>query len=75
MANGVLKMVCSVAALFSLEPVSAHEVLFQQYDLKLWSHDDRILSFAAALVPALLATTALWVLSMPLRVLYRVIAR
>jgi hypothetical protein len=53
-ADMVLDYVCSIAASLAVDPVIDREILFEQYNFKLWSQKDRLLTFCLSVMPSLL---------------------
>jgi hypothetical protein len=52
-ADFVLSVLCSIIAFLAIEDVGDRSLLFEQYDLKLWSHKDRVIMFCLSLLPIL----------------------
>jgi hypothetical protein len=52
-ADLVLSILCSIVAFLAIEDVGDRSLLFEQYDLKLWSHKDRLTMFCLSLLPSL----------------------
>jgi hypothetical protein len=52
-ADLVLSVLCSVVAFLAIEDVGDRSLLFEHYDLKLWSYQDRVMVFGLSLLPSL----------------------
>jgi len=52
-ATLVIGVLCSVVTLLAIDPVADRNLLFEQYDFKLWSHDDRLVVFCLSVMPRL----------------------
>jgi hypothetical protein len=52
-ATLVLGCVCSVVGFLAIDPVWDRNLLFEQYDFKLWSQRDRLVVFCLSVVPSL----------------------
>jgi hypothetical protein len=53
-ADMILDCVCSIAASLAIDPVNDRKILFEQYDFKLWSQQDRLSIFCLSVIPSLL---------------------
>lgn len=52
-ATLVLGFLCSVVSFLAIDPAGDRNLLFEQYDFKLWSHRDRLFVFCLSVVPSL----------------------
>jgi hypothetical protein len=60
-ANLVLSCLCSVVAFLAIDNTGDRSLLFEQYDFKLWSYEDRLVRFCLAVLPSLLGMALLLV--------------
>ncbi len=52
-ADMVLNCICSIATALAIDPVDDREMLFEQYDFKLWSQKDHLPLFCLSVLPSL----------------------
>lgn len=60
-ANLVLSCLCSAVAFLAIDDTGDRSLLFEQYDFKLWSYEDRLGRFCFAVLPSLLGMGVLLV--------------
>jgi hypothetical protein len=60
-ATLVLGCLCSVVAFLAIDTVGDRDLLFEQYDFKLWSHHDRLAVFCLSVLPSFLGMVAIFV--------------
>ncbi|MGD0797008.1 MAG: hypothetical protein ABR910_04710 [Acidobacteriaceae bacterium] len=51
-ADLVLSVLCSIVAFLAIEDVGDRSLLFEHYDIKLWSYQDRLPSFCLSVLPS-----------------------
>jgi hypothetical protein len=61
LADLVINVVCLTVAYLAIGHSIDREVLFEQYDFKLWSQSDRLFVFCLSLLPTVLAMSAIFV--------------
>ena len=61
-ADFVLHIVCASVARLAIDPIPDPELLFEQYDFKLWSQGDHLFVFCLSVLPGLLGMAAVFIL-------------